>query len=169
MRHLSIDWTQVFRPKGCIVAIPVKPEVASKLVLSGGESADELHATLLFFPEEVDLNLLSKICSKVAENFTPFYLSNNGIGRFYKDDGDVIYLDVDCPEIHILRDTLAAFCDDNGIDYSKKFDFNPHITLAYVDQDVPTPTLSLDSSNVTIFADSIEIWNNGSRFNYPLG
>jgi 2'-5' RNA ligase len=169
MLNLEIDWTKVFRPQGCIIAIPIPESIAHSLAMAGGEPPSDLHVTVVYLEDGFDFDIVSAVVTSLASSFEAFKLGNNGLGRFGFEYHDVLYYDVSCPEIFELHDKVKYYLSLAGVQVSEKYPtYRPHCTLMYIDKNVPTPTASDELLELPIFADSIQIWNNGVRFNYPL-
>ncbi|MBF6591130.1 MAG: 2'-5' RNA ligase family protein, partial [Ktedonobacterales bacterium] len=78
----------------------------------------------------------------------------SGLGRFTAPEGQpqAVYASVDSPGLlemrHALRDVLEAQGMTHKI--SDLHGFTPHITLAYVDADTPTPVIDLPDLTMTL-------------------
>lgn len=161
--NLNIDWKRVFSfDNSCVIVIPVDPMTANAIYMNGGEEEEELHITLLYFPEVDDINQLHNACKKVAGMFSPFVTYSESVGSFDTGDNKTIHLNMTKENISDVRSALMEEVDG----YSTKFpDYKPHLTLAYVPKDTPMPEHEVTTLNV----DAIEVWtSNNIRFRYPL-
>lgn len=133
-------------PEGVMVAFMIDRPTARRLVQPGGEAVDELHLTLAYLGKssELDSGLiddLERVCAELAGDSGPLEGEVVGAGRFEasasSDDKDVIYAAVAVPGLKQFRRRLVSQLKRAGAEPSTKFEFNPHITLAYVDPDEP--------------------------------
>jgi len=137
---------------GTFFALKVPPEVAQKIAVPGGEAPEKLHVTLFYKKGLTDEQRKSAstvfvdACKKLAGGGVPVKLG--GIGRFSASPGsdgkDVIYASVDSPSLQSIRQSMAMQWNEEGIDPDVEHAFVPHVTLAYVDADAPSPVHRLD-------------------------
>jgi len=160
-RELNISWKSVFEfARPCVVVIPVD---APELLLHGGES--DLHITLLTV-KDVNIDALHRVCSRVAKEASVFSVKLNEIDSFQVDnETKTLHIPVSSPYLHELRSKLIDEITEAGMGYSKKHDFKPHITLAYISTGAPIPAVK---EQPAVDATSIEVWNNGVRFPYSF-
>lgn len=156
---------------GVMLALYPRPGVARKLAISAGEPPDDLHITLLYFGDAVDLDeaslyTISIAAEQVASIYSTFTAELGGIGRFYTTDEDgnqAFYASVDAPCLPALRQDLALrtaglFKDNHG--------FLPHMTLAYVKEGGKNPIESWIPIKVKF--DSLHLMVAGIEKSYPL-
>lgn len=149
--------------KGCIVAIPIPKKVAKKIKLPDGLEEEEMHITVVYLESGQDINFITELMKKFSEKMEKgIELEIGGIGRFHKEDKDVIYASVSSFSLEKLRTAILKELDDFDIEYSKVHGFTPHISLAYVDKDDDTPTLP-EKALTSWVVDFIEIWHNDTR------
>jgi 2'-5' RNA ligase len=147
--------------RGCIVAIPVLSKVAKRIKLKGpkAEKEKDMHITVVYLESGQDINFIVELMKKFSEKMERgIKLEIQGVGRFQKDDEDVIYASVNSFALEKLRTAILKELDTFDIKYDKTFGFIPHITLEYVKKTKPTPKLPEDAL-MTWEVDSIEIWH----------
>ena len=157
-----------------MVAIPVPESVAAQLELPGGVPASQMHVTLAYCG---DTNLLTDeaiahaiICvHKVARWQRPLTGKINGVGRFYASPNsggyDVLHAIVDVPGLGEFRTRLHQLMRDYGCPPLTQHDYNPHITLAYLE---PDSELTAEIPTVPFLVDKIAIYINGEMKVVPL-
>lgn len=129
---------------GVMLALYPQPAVAQKIAIPDGESAEDLHVTLLYFGSASDLSEASLYsiniaAEQVALNHAPLKAQLGGIGRFYTPDEDnnhAFYASVDCPDLPVLRQDLAIRTQSL---YVNNHGFSPHMTLAYIKEGEKNP------------------------------
>jgi 2'-5' RNA ligase len=127
--------------EGSMVAIYPTKEFAEEIALKGGEPASKLHITLFYFDQEEltkvnthvkIINLLEKFSNTVSK----FKITLSKTSTFPQEENLTPYIVlVDSKELIIFRENLAKELDNLGILYSKKFEYTPHITLKYLEDD----------------------------------
>lgn len=156
---------------GAMLALVPPISSAMDLAWPGGEPADELHVTLLYLGDaakltEQDLNRVRAAAEKVANQHEPILAEIGGLGRFFTPDSDgnnaVIGL-VDHPDLPAMRNELATNLE--GL-YADNHGFSPHMTLAYVPADAPTPENAFQPGKV-LFS-GIWLFLAGERYEYPF-
>lgn len=145
---------------GFIVALSVPTELANKLALVGDIPAEELHITVAYIENMSQIPLVTTLVSSLASEFDEFKVTTVDVGEF----PDVVYLGVESYELYKFRTELLSKFDEHKVQYSRKFGWQPHITLSYENIN-PLP---VELKGVSWVAEFIEIWNNGIRFRYPL-
>lgn len=157
-----------------MVAIPVPESVAAQLEIPGGVPASQMHVTLAYCG---DTSLLTDeaiahaiICvHKVARWQKPMAGKINGVGRFYASPGsdgyDVLHAIVDVPGLGEFRTRLHQLMRDYGCPPLTQHDYNPHITLAYLE---PDSELTAEIPTVPFLVDRIAIYINGEMKVIPL-
>lgn len=123
-----------------ILGIKVPEEIAKQLerIDAPGERVprNEKHITLLYLGDDVPLEDIATVtiaAGHLTEDFKPFEVEIKEVTTFPEGDSGVPVI---CPvlgdELHRLHDELMASCDEEGVEYSKKFPtYKPHVTLSY--------------------------------------
>jgi len=99
------------------------------------------HLTMFYFEQELTVKDISKICkllSPIIEKLKPFELMVSKVSTFPKGpDGVPVKADIKSKALEQLRKDIAKAFDDNKVKFSKTHpDFNPHVTLAYADDEI---------------------------------
>jgi 2'-5' RNA ligase len=147
----------------------IPPQIADHIEVIGGEEKKDLHTTLLFIPNWIDLPQEQKIKAfsffkKRCAEYPTLKGEISGIGCFNQPNSDVFYLSVDLPNLEKLQSDLSLV----DLPYSKDHGFTPHITLKYLKKDefLPYPKLPkaipLKITHLTLVTKGIE------KFNFPL-
>lgn len=158
------------------VGVQVPIEVARDLALPGGEPVESLHLTLAYMGRRSDLadprlaQTAMDVLNTVAIQHAPIPARIQGYGRFAasstSEGKDVIYASVDAPGLVALRQSIASALNLAMVPPRGDHDFTPHITLAYIDPDEPTPLNRLAGDGFTI--DSFVLDAFGEKFEYAL-
>lgn len=158
---------------GAMAAFFLGHEAASALALSGGEPPEQLHLTLAFMGQAADMGDADAVLQAVrehAEGAAPLTGRVAGIGRFTNvPEGakHVVYASVDAPGLVAYRQALVqAIEDSGGGSVDTLHDFTPHITLAYVDPEEPTPIESVPDLELAF--DAVTVALGDERHTYPL-
>lgn len=114
----------------------------SKIEAPGArESTDSYHITLLFLGSDVPMDEVTraiKVAYEVAATTKPFTVRTNLRTTFPgNEDGIPVICRIQSDELLEFRAKLAAAFDQEGVSYSKRYEYNPHMTLAYTDAPVP--------------------------------
>lgn len=160
---------------GVMVAFFLNEKVARKLALPDGEPAEDLHVTLAFSGDKSNLKVnpgkLKKTLAGFASEAKPLTGKTGGIGRFSPSDSSdglspVIAL-VNVPGIQRWRADLVKRLESAGVEIAKDFEYTPHITLAYIDEDEPMPVESVPEVDLKFN----EVWLviGDERTAYPIG
>lgn len=135
---------------GAMVALFVDAATAAGLAVDGGEAPADLHVTIAYLGDAdalagVAVDTVTTAIAKVAANHPPLTGTVGGHGRFagsHRDGEDAVWLVPDAVGITELRlavvDALAAA----GVPVDQAHGFTPHITVAYVPADAPTPEVA---------------------------
>ena len=140
---------------GIMIALMVPAEAAAKLALSPDDVPDgsdilppeELHITLAYLGRTgATRSTLEEVLTLVGAyaNWTGRIEGVvSGFGRFSQDVGGkhAIYASFDCPYLGELRQHLVYLLWGNDVAVSMEHAFTPHITLAYIPADGPTPDI----------------------------
>jgi len=160
---------------GVMLAFWPDSETQKKIAVEGGESADQIHLTLMYFGklDEINLELLPGVERAVqhfANTHAPVKVTLGGIGRFpatpQSDAQDVIYLGVHSDEIRPFRKGLLDAVEASGLSPKKDFEYSPHITLKTVAPHAP-PLIATPEPLETTF-DRIVLSVGGARKEYLL-
>lgn len=128
---------------GVMVALYPSPVAAKRLAVEGGEPRNELHLTLLYFKdglsEREDWDKLADVVEGVLTKHTRLKGDISGAGRFVQEEKDVAWASVNLKGLLDLRADLLAAAEKAGFEVRKDYEFNPHITLAYLGKEDPFP------------------------------
>lgn len=165
---------------GVMVALFLPTQVADRLhviVRDAGlnaEPADILHLTLVYPGNTEDLAdkqaQIAEFCALFAAEAPAITGVIGGIGRFLHNEGNntnALYASFDSPGLSLLRGELLTGLIEAGlIDAEQLHDFTPHITLAYIDVEQPTPDLEI--GGIEISFDTVTLAWGDKRTAYPL-
>jgi hypothetical protein len=125
--------------EGGMVCLYPTPEEATAIARGGGQPAEDLHVTLLYFPDGVPADAEGEIIDGDVQ-FEGLTGEITGIARFAEgEDGVPVVALVSAPGLGTLRADLARALPG----YSERHDFMPHITLGYGDVEDPEGVLGL--------------------------
>lgn len=104
----------------------------------------DLHVTLAFLddaPEASDAQArLIEAVRSWAQSVPQITATLGGIGRFPAGpDGEPVYVPVDAPDLAARRVGLVSALQGAGFEASQAHGFTPHVTLAYLAPEAPTP------------------------------
>ena len=135
--------------------------------------AEDMHVTLAFLGDIKEQGRDRQSLVQTLEGFVatqiPIIGTVSGIGRFTKvpvGAKQVIYASFDAPDLPAFRDALVEHLDANGFTVNREHGFTPHITLAYVGRDVPTPNIEPD---INLNFDALELAWGDERTRFRLG
>ncbi len=121
---LYLDLPKNIKEKVCKIDVP-----GEKL-----ESGDH-HITLFYFPEPLPIDVVGEMMEDLFEflkNKKAFELKVDQIDSFPKgEDGIPLIMKVKSKELREFRKDLEKIMEKHKAEFSKKFDFNPHLTLSY--------------------------------------
>lgn len=146
--------------QGVMLAFWMPEGVAKSLAVEGGLPPSEMHLTLGYFGKlgtditQDEVNTLAKCAALVAKDAAPMKGTVSGVGRFAasstSDGKDVVYASMDVPGLSRFRHKLVDEVQKcSGVLKSEIHDFTPHVTMAYVDADAPSPVAKLDRQDVS--------------------
>ena len=154
-------------------AVATKQIAAQKGVT---EPIENLHLTLAFLGDSNETalatnkdRLIAAVKQWAVEQGKPLEGMINGLGRFFHsedDDTNAVYVAPDVPGLPELRQSLVEWIEQSGFDYAQNHGFTPHITVAYVPLDAPTPAIRIESP--VAFKQVTLAWGD-KRYDYPLG
>lgn len=170
-------------PSGAIVALWVPEQVAHQLAIAAElaglevqpEAAEAMHITLAYLGRAASLEphraVIARACAALATDLGPLEALVTGVGRFATDEGDgtnALWAAVDGPQLQSVRRSVLQALRDAGVTCDESHAFTPHITLAYIPADAPTPQIDLRAIDPLQFAGLTLAWG-GERTVYPLG
>ena len=154
---------------GAMLAVPVPPDVAARISLPGGEAPEDLHITLFYFgdaenvaPEGRDAIIYTAL--GVAASCGPFDVALEGTEVFEENEERPIVALVNSPALLAFREKLAGAFYEADIDYSKDYEYKPHVTLKYLGQE-PAPPVPVHES---FTATEIEAYFAKERYSLSL-
>lgn len=142
---------------GVWVGFWLSPPLADQLAIPNGESAKELHCTLVYLGRDLSpeaIEAARSACREYAAGSPDASIEGliGGVGRFAasesSDGQDVVHALLDVPKLAEFRRGLASALTDAGLTIASKHAFNPHVTLKYVDMREETPIHRLPPSPV---------------------
>jgi len=172
---------------GSMIALFLPPEAAQALydqvlpaLLDAGiqepVQPDDYHITLVYGGDAADVadqfrSLTEAIQELGDENVARNSLSGqvNGIGRFAtSEDGETqpIYATFDAVDLPAFRHQIMALANSVGFGTAQNHGFIPHITLAYVPSDAPSPDIRLQP--IDLIFDELTVAFGDTRWNYSL-
>lgn len=99
------------------------------------ESSSDLHITLALIENSKELEKQQDIIKQMLESFASRWKPLNGqacgLGYFDIPDGDVIYMNFDCPELPDFRHDLIESLHSIGVEEMKDHGWTPHLSLGY--------------------------------------
>lgn len=157
---------------GLMVAFYLSTDAAAQLAIPLGEAPEALHLTLCYLGDASQFNELAIAdiliaCRNHANWQVPLSGEVSGTGRFIGDgDQDVYYASVDVGGLSEFRTDLARRLASCGTPANTEHDFDPHITLAYLAKDDPTP--DYDMSDIALRFDVLTVQIGNRRIDMPL-
>jgi 2'-5' RNA ligase len=163
---------------GVMIALYPDTRAARQLSSLEGvtEPTEDLHLTLAFLGDSTETALASNKARLIAaikqwarEHGSPLKGTINGVGRFFNTESDntnAVYVSPDVPGLPELRQSLVRAVEAAGIDYAQNHGFTPHITVAYVPLDAPTPDIRPDVP--VVFQQVTLAWGD-EQMQFPLG
>lgn len=162
------------------VMVALIPDAAALQALADTEGvtepADQLHLTLCYLGDSSEQPLatnkarvIDAVASWATAHGRTLRGEINGAGRFFhsEDDGtNAVFVSPDVPGLPELRQTLVEAIESAGFDYAQNHGFTPHITVAYVPEEAPTPPIRI--STPVIFDHATLAWGD-EQYDFPLG
>lgn len=129
---------------GCLMTVlsdPIRKEITdwtleniSDFHLGKGGREFRPHVTILYGFSQDDETVIQAL-KTMLKNHGPFSLKlgelklfKSGYGKWKNEDGNVLYVEIDCPELHKLHEELVnSFPNED-----KHPEYKPHLTLAYL-------------------------------------
>lgn len=160
-------------PVAVVLPLPALSEQAYAILGDPALHAQELHMTLAFLGRRVlsdeQAAVIVSTVRKWAEGLAPIPALLNGVGRFAGTDpakGDPVYLSVDAPRVTMERPSLVKALRDAGFPPASDHGFVPHVTIAYVPADAPTPVARVEPIEVRFPV--VALWAGDRRIEVPL-
>lgn len=160
---------------GVMIALFLDRKTAKKLAIPDGEPVNDLHITLAFLGDkneiELDIPALKKLVAGYASEAAPLKGTTSGIGRFSPSDSSdglvPIYASVNVSGIQAFRSDLVKQLETEDIEIANDFEYMPHITLAYVDEDEASPVDSIPTLKLAF--DQLWLCIGDDRYSFPIG
>lgn len=161
-------------PTGVMVGWFLPRYTAEMIAVPGGEPMQDLHLTLAYLGKADamsadDSRKLVGIVGEVCNRHLQLTGTLNGFGRFTaKVDSTVepLWVGVNLPGLLQLQADLAEAIKASGLPLSEEYDYHPHITVAYVDKDRPTPSVTV--APVGIILDALTVAVGPHRYTLDL-
>jgi HK97 family phage portal protein len=160
---------------GVMIALFIDPKVSKQLAIPDGEPAEDLHITLAFLGDknEIDLNIptLKKLLAGYASEAAPLEGTTSGVGRFSPSDQSdglsPVWAAVNISGLQDWRANLVKQLEASNITIASNFDYQPHITLAYIDPDDPMPINDIPALDLSFN----ELWLcvGDDRYSFSIG
>jgi 2'-5' RNA ligase len=163
---------------GVMIALYPDAAAAQQLAAQPGvtEPIQEIHLTLAFLgdsseaPLETNRDRLTQAVQDwAAEHGQPLKGIINGLGRFFHSEADgtnAVFVSPDVPGLPELRQSLCDWIERSGFDYAQNHGFTPHLTVAYVPEDAPTPPIRVE---IPVTFDRVSLVWGSERTDYPMG
>jgi 2'-5' RNA ligase len=167
---------------GAIVALMLPANVAQRLIRavdsaidSDPEPAKDLHITLAYLGDTSDPDVAGnyfhckQALNEVSRRMPPISGVLNGIGRFHQDEGSgtqALWAAFDSPDLPAWRQELVEALGALSVPVGDNHGFTPHITLAYLPSDAPTPRVELPAGELTF--DRLTLCWGDNRQAWPL-
>jgi 2'-5' RNA ligase len=168
---------------GIMVAFMLDPDIAAQMAVPGGEPANDLHVTLAYMGNIDDepasgklqpaqtLETLKSVLLTFACSVDPLQGGIGGIARFSasasSDCMSPIIALINAPGLQEWRRRLVDVLDATGYAVAQNFDYTPHCTLIYIDEDEPTPSYELP--DVLFTFDTLCLSIGDDRYFFPIG
>jgi 2'-5' RNA ligase/phage portal protein BeeE len=160
---------------GFVVALWLPAATAAALALPDGEPPDQLHCTLAYCGpyRHLDVGALGDVLAALdalAADSPPLSGTISGYGRFQgsatSDGQDVFYGAVDVPGLAELRQAIVATLAAHDVPASTAHGFTPHVTLAYLPPDAPSPVPTV--ANLPLHFDAVTLGLGDTHLSVPL-
>lgn len=157
---------------GVMIAVYPPSEQALALAIDGGVRPQDMHLTLAYYGDvgDVDADAVISVARAAAARAFDFTARISGYARFagYGDNGDTdIWVALlDSPDVDRLRLAVMASSANTGITIDRSHGYVPHITVAYLDPDAPSPAATVELPAIDITSLSTVI--GADRTDYSL-
>jgi 2'-5' RNA ligase len=165
--------------RGAMIAFYLSGTQAETLAALTGEQVadpeppDALHCTLVYLAEDAtqiegQQQALIDALFECAARCTPIVGQINGFGRFFNnEESHALYANVDAWKLPDFRQELVRLARAVGVEPDQTHGFSPHITLAYIPPDAPTPTLPMTPTPIAFGALTLA-WGD-QHYTFPMG
>jgi len=124
---------------GAMIALYPPPTVVDALVVPDGEAPEELHCTVAYLGDAVDVDLQAMLSAAAAVvNRAPIIGSISGHAVFVGGEQDVLVALVDSADLEWLRRDLVDSLTAHGIEVNSEHGYTAHITRRYLDDNTLT-------------------------------
>lgn len=140
------------------------------------EAQADLHLTLAFLGDSTETalatnkqHLVEAIKLWAVEHGKPLKGTINGVGRFFNAESDgtnAVYVSPDVPGLPEVRQSLCEAIERAGLEYAQNHGFTPHLTVAYVPEDAPTPVIRVETP--VVFSAVTLAWGD-EHLVFPMG
>jgi phage portal protein, HK97 family len=159
---------------GVMIAFFPDAKTAKKLALPDGEPVNQIHLTLAFLGDKNDIDLdvdaLKKLLSDFASEASPLSGITSGVLRFSPSDSSnglsPICALVNISGLQKWRANLVETLEAAHVNIANNFDYQPHITLAYIDSEDHTPIDDVPSVNLNF--DQLWLCIGDDRYSFPI-
>jgi 2'-5' RNA ligase len=157
--HAAGEFSTVMLAQGhssaMVAGFPVDPRQLTALLIkppAGGTltTPEELHLTLAYIGEVAgksvrDRDAADTAVARVAARWPVLRGEISGVARFRngEDDQDALVVLFDAGGLPELRYDLVQALERAGLTVDRTHGFTPHLTLAYLPKDAPTPEITL--------------------------
>jgi 2'-5' RNA ligase len=149
--------------------ISLEPDNKEDLAHPNGEPVQRLHLTLAHFPSEEgepDKEALKTLTQQFASVLRPIKGVVKGMNKFEGDEDTPHVAEVDAPGLKEFQAALFKKLKQDGHKPSEKYDFKPHITIAYTPKG---EELDKDLTGVPVSFGTIAYHHGGEKYEFPLG
>ena len=124
------------------------------------EDSGKLHVTMFFFEGDLEFSELAKLIKTtldVCQTTSSFSIKLDEISTFPEgDDGIPVICHVkDKEKLIKFQKGLGEKFDEEGVEFSKKYDYNPHCTLGYSKEKIEDSSLP---SDIIFTVNEIILW-----------
>lgn len=146
---------------GAMICLRPEPSLAERLaVLVPGTVAENLHLTLVWADWKQDestlLERMRTVAMTLAAETGALAGTINGVARFATPDGDALVVTADVPELGQLRAALVSRLEAAEVPFSLAHGFTPHITLAFLSAEAPSPIARIEP--IPCGFGALELW-----------
>jgi 2'-5' RNA ligase len=162
---------------GVMIALYPDEAATAAIAVAKGvtEQADALHLTLCYLGDSTEQHLatnkarlLDSIAQFAMQHWTPLSGEVAGVGRFFNEESDgtnAVYVSPDIAALPEMRQQLVDWIHRAGFDYAQNHGFTPHITVAYVPSDAPTPAIRIEAP---VRFDRITVSWGDEQYDFPV-
>lgn len=147
-------------PTGVMVAWMLPRYIAEMIAVPGGEPLQDLHLTLAYLGQASAMSAdesrkLVGIVGEVCNRHLQITGTLHGFGRFPAEpDAEVepLWVGVNLPGLLALQADLAEALKGAGLPLATDYEYQPHITVAYVPREQGTPAVGVAPVGITLDA-----------------